>query len=45
VFLLEPVFAGVIAFLLFSELPTVLQTIGCIVIMSGIYLYNKHEET
>ncbi len=43
-FLLEPVFAGVIAFLLFSELPTILQTIGCIVIMSGIYLYNKYEE-
>ncbi len=41
--LLEPVFASVLAFFIYKELPSILQTVGSIVVISGVYLYSKHE--
>jgi drug/metabolite transporter (DMT)-like permease len=42
-FLLEPIFAGIIAFFLFKEIPTTWQIVGGIIIIYGLYTYNRNE--
>lgn len=41
--LLEPVFASVLAVLIYQEIPSVLQIIGGIIVIGGVYLYSKYE--
>lgn len=46
--LCEPVVAAVIAMFLFGELPTILQVVGGIIILVGVYYYSRlelHEES
>jgi drug/metabolite transporter (DMT)-like permease len=39
--MVEPIFAGVIAWWLLSEAFTTIQLIGCAVVLIGIYLADK----
>lgn len=39
--LLEPIMAGILAFFLFSEVPGVLNGIGAVIVLVGIYGYSK----
>lgn len=39
--LCEPVFATVLAFFLFGELPTLMQGMGGLVVLSGVFLFAK----
>jgi drug/metabolite transporter (DMT)-like permease len=39
--MIEPIFAGVIAWWLLSEAFTSIQLIGCAVVLFGIYLADK----
>ncbi|MCH3963360.1 MAG: DMT family transporter [Clostridium sp.] len=41
--LLEPVFASALAVLIYGEVPGVLQIIGGIVVIGGVYLYSQYE--
>lgn len=41
--LLEPVFASILAFFIYQELPSILQIIGSTVVITGVYLYSKYE--
>ena len=41
--LLEPVFASVLAIFIYSEVPSLLQVIGGIIVIGGVYVYSKHE--
>jgi drug/metabolite transporter (DMT)-like permease len=41
--LLEPVFASVLAVFIYKEIPSVLQIIGGIIVIGGVYLYSKYE--
>ncbi len=41
--LLEPVFASVLAVFIYKEIPSVLQIIGGIIVIQGVYLYSKYE--
>ena len=39
----EPVFASILALILFGQVPGILQIIGGILIIVGIYTYLKYE--
>ncbi|MBQ3009895.1 MAG: DMT family transporter [Oscillospiraceae bacterium] len=41
--LCEPVVAAIFAGLLFGEMPKLLQVIGCILILGGVYYYSRLE--
>lgn len=41
--LLEPVFASILAVFIYREIPSLLQIIGGIVVIGGVYLYSKYE--
>lgn len=41
--LCEPVVAAIIAMFLFGELPTILQVVGGIIILGGVYYYSRLE--
>lgn len=41
--LLEPVFASILAVLIYSEIPSILQIIGGIIVIGGVYIYSKYE--
>lgn len=43
--LCEPVFATVLGMIIFKEIPSVLQVIGAIIIISGIYIYSTVENS
>lgn len=42
-FLIEPVYASVIAFFLFAEIPSRFQLCGALVIIGGLFFYNRYE--
>lgn len=42
--LLEPVFAAILGFIMFQEIPTVQVLIGGIVVILGIYVYARNEK-
>jgi len=35
----DPVFSSILAFLFFSQIPTVSVTLGCLIIMSGLFIF------
>lgn len=41
--LLEPVFASILAIFIYGEIPDILQVVGSIVVISGVYMYSKYE--
>ena len=41
--LLEPVFASILAFFIYKELPGIFHITGGIVVLGGVYLYSKYE--
>lgn len=41
--LLEPVFASTLAIFIYREIPEILQIIGGIIVIGGVYLYSKYE--
>lgn len=41
--LLEPVFASILAVFIYKEMPSMLQVIGGIIVIGGVYLYSKSE--
>ncbi|SFL93164.1 DMT family transporter [Pelosinus propionicus] len=41
--LLEPVFASILAVFIYKETPNMLQVIGGIIVIGGVYLYSKSE--
>jgi len=43
--MIEPIFAGVIAWILLNEALSGIQLIGCVVVLSGIYLADKARAT
>ena len=43
--LCEPVAAGVMAVFLFSEYPSLMQIVGAVLILCGVYYYSKLEKT
>ena len=43
--MIEPIFAGVIAWILLNEALTGIQLIGCVVVLFGIYLADKARAT
>ena len=40
--LAEPVFAAAAAFVIFAEMPGMLQLAGGIIVLAGVYLYTKN---
>jgi len=40
-----PVFASVLAFFLFGEVPGTVQIVGAIVVLTGVYLYTREPKT
>jgi drug/metabolite transporter (DMT)-like permease len=43
--MIEPIFAGVIAWILLNEALSGIQLIGCVVVLFGIYLADKARAT
>jgi drug/metabolite transporter (DMT)-like permease len=43
--MIEPIFAGVIAWILLNEALSEIQLIGCTVVLFGIYLADKARAT
>ncbi|APM41278.1 EamA family transporter [Clostridium kluyveri] len=41
--LLEPVFASILAVLIYGEIPQVSQIIGSIIVIGGVYMYSRYE--
>jgi drug/metabolite transporter (DMT)-like permease len=41
--LLEPIMAGILAFFFFKEVPGVLNGVGAVIVLSGIYGYSKER--
>lgn len=41
--LCEPIFATILGMIIFKEIPSVIQVIGAIIIISGVYLYSSVE--
>lgn len=41
--LLEPVFASVLAVFIYIEIPSLLQVIGGMIVIGGVYMYSKYE--
>lgn len=41
--LLEPVFASILAILIYGEIPQVSQIIGSIIVIGGVYMYSRYE--
>jgi drug/metabolite transporter (DMT)-like permease len=42
--LTEPIIASIFAILIFTEIPTLTQIFGSIVILTGLAVYNKAKE-
>jgi Predicted permease, DMT superfamily len=42
--LLEPVFASILAVFIYKEVPSILQIIGGIIVIGGVYLYSIYEQ-
>ncbi|MEA5011631.1 MAG: DMT family transporter [Angelakisella sp.] len=42
--LLGPVFAAILAFILFAEVPTFVEILGCSVILGGVWMYCRVEQ-
>ena len=42
--LCEPVFAAVLAGILFGEMPSVMQIVGGMLILGGVYYYSRIEK-
>ncbi|BAH07062.1 hypothetical protein CKR_2011 [Clostridium kluyveri NBRC 12016] len=41
--LLEPVFASILAALIYGEIPQISQIIGSIIVIGGVYMYSRYE--
>lgn len=41
--LLEPVFASILAALIYREIPQISQIIGSIIVIGGVYMYSRYE--
>ncbi|MEA4973934.1 MAG: DMT family transporter [Candidatus Metalachnospira sp.] len=41
--LCEPIFATILGMILFKEIPSIIQIIGAIIIISGVYIYSTVE--
>ena len=42
--LLEPVIASVVAVFLFKEIPAVMQVLGGVIVLLGVFAYSKYEQ-
>lgn len=43
--LCEPVFATILGMIIFKEIPSIIQVIGAIIIISGVYMYSAVESS
>lgn len=41
--LCEPIFATILGIIMFKEIPSIIQIVGAIIIISGVYLYSSVE--
>ena len=42
--LLEPVIASIVAIFLFQEIPAVMQVLGGLIVLGGVFVYSKYEQ-
>ena len=42
--LLEPVIASIVAIFLFQEIPAVMQVLGGLIVLAGVFVYSKYEQ-